>query len=168
MRLMHPFILAAAAAALLSGCGGDDGSAAAAPAGTPDDYRATVAAQCDEANARRDALELPEVGSSRELAAYLRRTLQIQQDFRDNFDALTPPSELEDFKKQTLAINDELFKVADGNARAAAAGRDFDAVMTALEPGVNAVLRRANATFTRAGIPECEQELLDFGYSDGG
>lgn len=165
MRRMRPLLPLVLCAALATGCGEDDGSGTG-DVSTDDVYKANVEAQCIDASTLREGIPLPELGSSPELAAYLRQNIEIAEEYNDAIGRIEPPPSQAETHEQAQAAGRELTDVISSYERAARGGRDFDAVMSGLEPEVNSVLERTNAQFESNGLVGCQQELLDFGYSN--
>lgn len=165
MRSLRSSVAVVAAALLLAACGETEGPNSDDPGGPGDVYTANVNAQCIDVRERRESIPLPEVDNVPELADYLQKNVALAEEFNRTLESIDPPAEKESVHRRAQRAARELSEVVAGYERAAEGGRGFDATLSGLEPEVNSVLRRTNPQFEDAGLTDCVQKELDFGYS---
>ncbi len=148
-RSLAAGLVAVAATALIAGCGGGGDSDTL----SADEFRSQADAICADANRELDAIAEPT--SADQFVGYIRSALPIQQGQLDKLKALKPPEDLQaGFDTGVTAIEAQISAI-QGAADRIEAGEDATAVVTEVNPQIEALNEQSDAAAQSLGLTVC-------------
>jgi hypothetical protein len=132
-------------AASAAGCGGDDSGA--------DEYRDDANAICREA--LREAEQLAQPRSPRQLERFLRDGLRASRGYTRRLEALEPPPELAELHERSLHLNLRAERLTQGILDELAAGGAPSELLPDFSAELLEIGKRDNELARRLGLPDC-------------